>query len=159
MYGFKLWYYRSACVRGLVAKLTKMQHCTALWITSAFCTLPGGGVGTLAGLIPIGLHLQKLAGQSSYQITTLSPTHPLAAPAHWPGSKRVPQHQHSIAILDYDTHLWVHSLFAKVSHDCHPLNEPFDADANKARLGHHLMDLFFWRIHFEESESKEDITS
>jgi hypothetical protein len=40
---------------------------------------------------------------------------------------------------------------------CHPLNKPFDADANEARLGHCLMDLFSWRIHFEESESKEDV--
>jgi hypothetical protein len=44
-----------------------------------------------------------------------------------------------------------------VSHDCHPLNEPFDADADEARLGHCLMDLFSWRIHFKESESKEDV--
>jgi hypothetical protein len=43
------------------------------------------------------------------------------------------------------------------AHVCHPLNEPFDADANKARPGHHLMDLFSWRIHFKESESKEDV--
>jgi hypothetical protein len=59
--------------------------------------------------------------------------------------------------LDYNTHLRVHSSFAKASHACHPLNEPFDADADEARLGHHLMDLFSWRRHFEESESKEDI--
>jgi hypothetical protein len=59
--------------------------------------------------------------------------------------------------LGYNTHLWVHSSFAKASHACHLLNEPFDADANEARPGHHLMDLFSWRIHFEESESKEDV--
>jgi hypothetical protein len=59
--------------------------------------------------------------------------------------------------LDYNTHLQVHSSFAKVAHACHWLNEPFDADANEARPGHHLMDLFSWRIHFKESESKEDV--
>jgi hypothetical protein len=156
-YGFKLWYYSGAHQKGQVAKLAKMQHCAALWITGAFCTSPVGGVGALAGLISINLHLQKLAAQSSYQIMTLSPTHPLVALVHWPGSKRVPQHRHSISRLDYNTHLRVHSSFAKASHACHLLNEPFDADANKARPGHHLMDLFSWRIHIEESESKEDV--
>jgi hypothetical protein len=65
-YGFKLWYYHGSRCKGQVAKLAKMQHHTALWITSTFHTLPGGGVGALVGLIPIGLHLQKLAGWSSY---------------------------------------------------------------------------------------------
>jgi hypothetical protein len=159
-YGFKLWYYSGACQKGQVAKLTKMQHHTALWITGVFSTSPVGGVGALAGLIPINLHLQTLTARSSYQIMTLSPTHPLVALvalAHQPGSKRVSQHWHSIARLDYNTHLRVHSSFAKVVHACCLLNEPFDADANEARLGHHLMDLFSWRIHFKESESKEDV--
>jgi hypothetical protein len=134
-----------------------MQHHAALWITGAFRTSLVGSVGALAGLIPINLHLQKLRAQSSYRIATLSPTHPLAALAHWPGSKRVSQHWHSIARLSYNTCLRVHSLFAKAVHACCPLNEPFDADVDEARLGHHLMDLFSWRINFEESESKEDV--
>jgi hypothetical protein len=37
-YGFKLWYYSGAHHKGQVAKLAKMQHHTALWITSAFRT-------------------------------------------------------------------------------------------------------------------------
>jgi hypothetical protein len=109
------------------------------------------------GLIPINLHLQKLVAQSSYQITTLSSTHPLAALRQRAGSKKVPQHWHSLSRLDYNTCLQVHSSFAKAVHACHLLNEPFDADADEARLGHHVMDLFSWRIHFEESESKEDV--
>jgi hypothetical protein len=139
-YGFKLWYYSSARRKSQVAKLAKMQHRAALWITGAFHTSPIGGVGALAGLIPINLHLQKLAAWSSYRIATLSPTHPLAALVHWPRSKRVPQHRHSIARLDYNTCLQVHSSFAKASYVCCPLNEPFDADADEARPGHHLMD-------------------
>jgi hypothetical protein len=156
-YGFKLWYYSGASHKGQVAKLTKMQHRTALWITGAFCTSPVGRVGALAGLIPINLHLQKLAAQSSYRIVTLSPTHPLPALRQRAGSKKVPQHRHSLSKLDYNTCLWVHSSFAKAVYVCCPLNEPFDADADEARPGHRLMDLFSWRIHFEESESKEDV--
>jgi hypothetical protein len=59
--------------------------------------------------------------------------------------------------LGYNICLQIHSSFAKASHVCHPLNEPFDADADEAWLGHRLMNLFSWRIHFEESESKEDV--
>jgi hypothetical protein len=59
--------------------------------------------------------------------------------------------------LGYNTRLRVHSSFAKASHACHPLNEPFDADADEARPDHCLMDLFSWKIHFKESESKEDV--
>jgi hypothetical protein len=40
---------------------------------------------------------------------------------------------------------------------CCLLNKPFDAAADEARPGHRLMDLFSWRIHFKESESKEDV--
>jgi hypothetical protein len=156
-YGFKLWYYSGACRKGQVAKLAKMQHHAALLITGAFSISPVGGVGALAGLIPINLHLQKLVAWSSYWIVTLSPTHPLAALRQRAGSKKVPQHRHSLSKLDYNTCLWVHSSFAKAVHVCRPLNKPFDADANEARLGHHLMDLFSWRIHFEESESKEEV--
>jgi hypothetical protein len=40
---------------------------------------------------------------------------------------------------------------------CCLLNELFDADADEARPGHHLMDFFTWRVHFEESESKDNV--
>jgi hypothetical protein len=60
-YGFKLWYYSGARQKGQVAKLAKMQHCTALWITGAFSTSPVGGVGALAGLIPINLHFRSIS--------------------------------------------------------------------------------------------------
>jgi hypothetical protein len=56
-YGFKLWYYSGAHRKGQVAKLAKMQHRVALWIPGAFSTSPVSGVGALAGLIPINLHL------------------------------------------------------------------------------------------------------
>jgi hypothetical protein len=141
MYGFKLWYYSGAHCKGQVAKLAKMQHHTALWITGAFCTSPVGGVGALLGLIPINLHLQKLAAWLLYWITTLSPTHPLAALRQRAGSKKVPQHRHSLSKLDYDTRLWVHSSFAKAVHACRLLNEPFDADADHPFFpinSHHL---------------------
>jgi len=41
-----------------------MQRKAALWILGAFHTSPTGGIKALAGLIPIHLHLKKLAKQA-----------------------------------------------------------------------------------------------
>jgi len=54
-----------------------MQRKAAIWMTGAFSTSPTGGVESLAGLIPVHLHLQKMAGQANYQAATLSDSHPL----------------------------------------------------------------------------------
>ena len=40
-----------------------MQQRVVLWILGAFCTLPTMEIKTIAGLIPIHLHLQKLSGR------------------------------------------------------------------------------------------------
>ena len=44
-----------------VSLLATMQRKAALWILGAFRTSPTGGIEALAGLIPIHLHLKKLA--------------------------------------------------------------------------------------------------
>jgi len=54
-----------------------MQRKAALWITGAFHTSPTGGTETLAGLIPVHLHLRKLADRANLRIATLSDTHPI----------------------------------------------------------------------------------
>jgi len=54
-----------------------MQRKAALWITAAFRTSPTGGTEALAGLIPVHLHLRKLADRANLRIATLSDTHPI----------------------------------------------------------------------------------
>jgi len=54
-----------------------MQHKASLWITSIFSTSPTGGIESLAGLIPIHYHLQKMAGCANFRAATLSDTHPM----------------------------------------------------------------------------------
>ena len=44
--------------------LNKMQRRAAIWILGAFKTSPMEGIKALAGLIPIRLHLQKIAKRS-----------------------------------------------------------------------------------------------
>lgn len=60
---------------------------------------PSGGVEAIAGLPPIHLHLEKLAGRANYRVATLLDTHPLRAllsRAHAGGFKDAP-HKRSIA--------------------------------------------------------------
>jgi len=54
-----------------------MQQKAGLWITGAFSTSPMGRIEALAGLIPVHLHLQKMAGCANLRAATLSDTHPL----------------------------------------------------------------------------------
>jgi len=76
-YGFRLWFFEGAKNKTAFKILTQMQRKAALWITGAFRTSPTGGTEALAGLIPIHLHLRKLADRANLRITTLSDTHPI----------------------------------------------------------------------------------
>jgi len=44
-YGYRLWYFKGARVKGLIKSMEQMQRRAALWITGAFRTSPGAGVG------------------------------------------------------------------------------------------------------------------
>ena len=81
-YGFRLWFFKGAKNKTAFKILTQMQRKAALWITGAFCTSPTGGTEALAGLIPIHLHLRKLADHANLRITTLSDTHPIQSLLH-----------------------------------------------------------------------------
>jgi hypothetical protein len=76
-YGYRLWYHDKAKVKGLMSSLSKMQWQAALWIIGAFRTSPTGGCEAIAGLIPIHLHIHRLADWSSYRANTLAASHPL----------------------------------------------------------------------------------
>jgi len=55
--------------------LGKMQRRAAIWILGAFKTLPTEGLEAIVGLIPIKLHLQKLASRSQLCSATLPENH------------------------------------------------------------------------------------
>src|SRR5215467_9672752 len=76
-YGYRLWYFSNARCKGLLELLRKMQRVAAVWITGAFRTSPQVGIEAVAGLIPIHLHLTKLAQRSSNCILTLHANHAL----------------------------------------------------------------------------------
>ena len=69
-YGFRQWFFEGAKNKTAFKILTQMQRKAVLWITEAFCTSPTGGTEALAGLIPIHLHLRKLADRANLRIAT-----------------------------------------------------------------------------------------
>jgi hypothetical protein len=77
MYGYRLWYHDKAKVKGLMSFLSKMQWWAALWIIGMFRTSPTGGCKAIVSLIPIHLHICRLADWSSFRANTLSASHPL----------------------------------------------------------------------------------
>ena len=48
-YGSRLWFFVRALTKAQVLLLAAMQRKAALWILSAFCTSPTGGIKALAG--------------------------------------------------------------------------------------------------------------
>ena len=76
-----------------------MQRNAALWILGAFRTSPTGGIEALAGLIPIHLHLKKLAKRSCFRATTLPSQHVLLSLLSACNSKGAHPHPQSLALL------------------------------------------------------------
>jgi len=73
----EMWFFDGARCKKALSSLKTMQRKAAIWITGAFSTFPTGEVESPAGLIPVHLHLQKMAGRANYQAATLSDSHPL----------------------------------------------------------------------------------
>jgi len=64
LYGFQLWFYNNAPMLYYMKILDKMQRRAAIWILGTFKTSPTEGIETIAEIIPIKFHLQKLARRS-----------------------------------------------------------------------------------------------
>ena len=67
LYGFPLWFYNKVSLAYLLKVLRNMQYRAALWILEAFCTSPLLDIETIADLILIHLHFQKLGGRLQLQ--------------------------------------------------------------------------------------------
>jgi hypothetical protein len=76
-YGYRLWFFKGTWCKTLMMLMNCMQQRAALWIIGAFHTSPTMAVEAIASLMPIHLHLSKLAQRSSVRLTTLHQTHAL----------------------------------------------------------------------------------
>jgi hypothetical protein len=77
MYGFRLWYFKGARVKGLIKAMSQVQHTAVRWICGNFRTTLGGGAECLSGLLPMHLTLCRLADRGATRMPLLARSHPL----------------------------------------------------------------------------------
>ncbi|KAJ3570523.1 hypothetical protein NP233_g4348 [Leucocoprinus birnbaumii] len=139
-----------------------MQRRAALWIIGAFRTCPTGRCEALAGLIPIHLHLRKLASRATYQVTTLSRTHPVQSLMRRRDAPGAHVHRWHISNLGTKAFLVTKSTAVDVAGKLLCLMEVFDTDSSEAHPGNRIMDVFSDRISFHprpNSASPEEQTT
>jgi hypothetical protein len=155
-YGCKLWLNAYARVKGHIDLLQKMQRWAAIWITGAFHTSPTGGVESLAGLIPIHLHLCKLVLRGSYRIATLSSTHPTRTLVGRGAQAGTSCHRLHLDSLGNRVINKIKSSVVDSFTDLQDYMERFDADCVEVRPGFRLMDWFPHRVQFIPSDRDAD---
>ncbi|KAF9258716.1 hypothetical protein L218DRAFT_1004637 [Marasmius fiardii PR-910] len=132
-----------------------MQRKAALWVTGAFCTSPTGGVEALASLIPIDLHLKKMASRANLRVHTLTSTHPTCSLLLWNMAKLALPHPLSFANLPGNTGRKVKGPIADTVRSALEYTEPFNYSSDLARPGERVRDLFSDQIIFDERPRKK----
>ncbi|KAF9440035.1 hypothetical protein P691DRAFT_768399, partial [Macrolepiota fuliginosa MF-IS2] len=156
-YGYRLWYFEGAWVKGLLNQFACMQRHTAVWITGAFHTSPTGGTEALVGLIPFHLHIQKLAKQSMFWVKMLSVNHALNALLGSGNSQGVTPHPRSLALLPDAQRTKVKGSLVEADSHLSELSETFNTCAPEACPGNRLLDIFKNRVQFFDAPpSKEE---
>ncbi|KAJ8075959.1 hypothetical protein PM082_021591 [Marasmius tenuissimus] len=103
-----------------------MQCKAAIWVTGAFRTSPTGGVEALAGLIPIHIHLRKLAIRADYRVATLLSTHPTRSLLRGAQVKDATPHPKSLATLTEAVRKKVKGTVMEIDKVSTRLTEEFD---------------------------------
>jgi hypothetical protein len=111
-----------------------------------------GGVESIAGLIPIHLHLCKLVLRGSYRITTLSSTHPTCTLAGRGAQVGTSHHCLHLDSLGDRVINKIKSSVVDSFTDLQDYTECFDADCVEARPGFRLMDVFPHWVQFIPSD-------
>ncbi|KAJ3568090.1 hypothetical protein NP233_g5939 [Leucocoprinus birnbaumii] len=147
-YGFCLWYNDFARCKGHLQSLTKMQCHAAIWVIGTFRMSLTGQCEALASLIPIHLHLRKLASCATYRVTTLSRTHPVRSLMGRPDTPGAHMHRWHINNLGTKAFLATKSTVVDVAGKLPRLMEAFNTDSDEAHPGNQIMDVFSDRISF-----------
>ncbi|KJA13003.1 hypothetical protein HYPSUDRAFT_209909 [Hypholoma sublateritium FD-334 SS-4] len=119
-----------------------MQRRAAIWITGAFKTSPTSGVQAIAGLMPIHLHIWKIAWQAHFQTAMLSDTHPMRSLLE--PQYRKEAHKHPIALnrLSVRECPKLRGAIMDTHSEILALTETFAPCVPEAWPGQRLLDLF-----------------
>jgi len=119
-----------------------MQYKAALWILGTFYTSLTSEIEALAGLIPIHLHLKKLAKQSCFRTAMLSSQHVLLFFLSAHNSKSAQPHPQSLALLTDTQSAQLRSPLLDTKVLLLNLTEYFDSLYPEICLGCRLLDNF-----------------
>jgi len=125
-----------------------MQCKAALWILGAFRTSPTGGIEALAGLIPIHLHLKKLAKCSYLRAAMLPSQHALLSLLSPRNSKGAHPHPQSLALLTDAQSARLRSPLLDTEASLLNLIERFNSLYPETHPGCRLLDNFFDHVSF-----------
>ena len=135
-----------------------MQHKAALWTLGTFCTSPTGGIEALAGLIPIHLHLKKLAKQSCLRAAMLPSQHAILPLLSACNSKGAHPHPQSLALLTNAQSTWLRSPLLDTEALLFNLTECFDSLHSEIRPGCRLLNNFSDHISFHPCDHSNGCT-
>jgi len=125
-----------------------MQRKAALWITETFHTSLTEGTEALAGLIPVHLHLRKLADRANLRIAPLSDTHPIQSLLSEDYVKQAEVYHCSVSNMAPALQSKVYGTIMEIENHHHELTEVFEPCAAENRLGFRLMDCFVAQVSF-----------
>ncbi|KXN81828.1 hypothetical protein AN958_03659 [Leucoagaricus sp. SymC.cos] len=147
-YGCWLWYFSGAKIVSKLKLLQQMQRNAALWITGTFHTSPSGGVESLAGLIPIYLHLKKLTKQVALQYITLSKSHLIHTLLSTHNAKGALPHPRSLDLLSEHNRATIQGPLVDADDSLMNVKEKFFPLHNANYPGSRLLDNFSDRFSF-----------
>src|SRR6267154_1669675 len=125
-----------------------MQRRAALWITGAFRTSPNVGVEAIAGLIPIHLHLRKLAQRSCMRMLTLHPNHSLHSLSGM--HAHITQKPQSVQRLSPPQKIKVKGPLIEAADVCLEVSETLEALPDEDKPGCRILDQSSGQIRFED---------
>ena len=156
LYGFQLWFFKSAPTVKNITELKKMQWRAALWITGAFQTSPSEGIEAIAGPIPITLHLCKLNGRHYLCYAFIPPSYAintLLDPQH--AKKQIP-HKTATSKLTAKQQANLKSPIKDVNEQLNSVRNYFNSLHPLFTPGSWLVDHYPSRISFHSSSSSSN---
>ena len=148
LYRFPLWYYNKAPNYYHLNILRKMQQRATLWIIGAFHTSPTLRVKTIAGLVPIHLHLKKLYRRYLLRQSSLLSNHIIHSILSSNRSQEQKCHNASINPLMAKQRIWLKSPLIDINKKCNKFFLSFCFFNEEFKPGNCIVDIFPDRFSF-----------
>jgi len=119
-----------------------MQQSTAIWITSAFHTLPTLRIKAITGLISIHFHLNKISRKQQLRTASLPLNHTIMSLLGNQHSKKTKPQQLPLNNLTSKQHIKINSAVVDSNNCLNSIFPSFDSFHKELSSGFHLVDNF-----------------